>query len=190
MVDAIPGSTMRRILCLLLLLLAPVLRAQGLKKAEIRQATEAVGAVIDDWHLAASESDEERYFGHMAADAEFVGLEESQRWNKQAFRDWTRPAFKGRQMWTFRSSERHVTIAPAGEVAWFDELLDTPGMGTARGSGVLVKEGEVWRIAQYVLSLPIPSRAFQEVLEVIRVQKLLPKEEPKKEPVPLATKEK
>lgn len=172
---------MRRLLCLLLLLLVPVfVRAEGLKKSEVRQALEAAGKVLDDWHLAASEHDAERYFGHMTDEAEFVGLEEAQRWSKQALRDWTRSAFKDRQMWTFRSSERHMSISPAGDVAWFDELLDTPGMGTGRGTGVLVKQGEDWKISLYVLSLPIPSRAFAEVLEVIRVQKLLLEKEKSK----------
>lgn len=172
---------MRRLICLLLLLFVPnFVRAEGLKKSEVRQAVEAAGKVVDDWHLAASEYDEERYFAHMAAEAEFVGLEDAQRWNKQALRDWTRPAFKDKQMWTFRSAERHMSLSPTGDVAWFDELLDTPGMGTARGTGVLVKQGDDWKISLYVLSLPIPSRAFAEVLEVIRVQKLLlDKEKPK-----------
>ncbi len=179
---------MRRLLCLLALFLVPLfLCAQGMKKADLKQAVDAVGAVVDDWHLAAAEGDEARYFGHLSADAVFVGLDETQRWSKNAFREWTSAAFKQKQMWTFRSSERHVSLSPAGDVAWFEELLDTPGMGVARGTGVLVKQGDAWQIAQYALSLPIPPRAFPEVLEVIRVQKLLPKDEaktPKPQPQP------
>lgn len=186
MVDAIPGSTMRRIFCLILLLLAPALLAQGLKKAEIRQATEAVGAVIDDWHLAASESDEERYFGHMAADAVFIGVNEGNRWVRDAFRRWAHPQFEAKQGWSFKSSRRDIAIAPSGNVAWFDETLETPAMGLCNGAGVMVKSGDTWVIAQYALSLPLPEgQAFTEILEVIRVQKLVPKPESKTgKPIP------
>ncbi len=47
-------------------------------------------------------------------------------------------------------------------MAWFDEALDTPNMGPCRGSGVLVRAGDTWRIAQYNLSVPIPNDLVDE----------------------------
>jgi hypothetical protein len=52
-------------------------------------------------------------------------------------------------------------------VAWFDEALDTPNLGPCRGSGVLVKEGNSWKIAQYNLSVPIPNALMDEIKERI-----------------------
>lgn len=157
------------------------LGAQALSKSAIREATTVVAAVLDDWHLAAAQSEEERYFSHMAPEAVFVGIDEQERWSKAAFRKWAHPGFAARQVWSFKASQRNITLSPGGEVAWFDELLDTTSMGTARGAGVLVKDGQTWLIAQYTLSLPIPRASFAEVRQMIAVQKTPPaSEEPQK----------
>jgi hypothetical protein len=42
-------------------------------------------------------------------------------------------------------------------VAWFDEVLDSATYGTARGEGILVRDGETWRVLRYALSYPIPN---------------------------------
>jgi ketosteroid isomerase-like protein len=154
-----------------------VLGAQTLSKASVREATAAVAAVLDDWHLAATQCEEERYFGHLAPEALFVGIDEHERWSKEAFKKWAHPGFVARQIWNFKSRQRNITLAPSGEIAWFDELLDTTSMGTARGSGVLMKDGKAWLIHQYLLSLPIPRESFTEVRQLIQVQKPTPPSE-------------
>jgi len=159
-----------------------VLGAQTLSKSTIRQETVAVAAVLDDWHLAAAQSEEERYFSHLAPEALFLGLDEEERWYKNAFRKWAHPGFQAHQMWEFKSSQRNIALSPSGEVAWFDELLETSSMGTARGAGVLVKDGKTWLIVQYTLSLPIPRAAFAEVKQVIAAQKLITVTPAPKEP--------
>ncbi|MCD4730054.1 MAG: nuclear transport factor 2 family protein [Bacteroidales bacterium] len=55
-----------------------------------------------------------------------------------------------------------------GTIAWFDEQLEYPG-GTLRGSGVLAKEKNDWKLKHYVLSLPIPNDKFKEVVKVINL---------------------
>ena len=54
-----------------------------------------------------------------------------------------------------------------GEVAWFEEDLETQNLGPARGSGVLALLGGRWRIEQYVLSLTIPNQKFAAVKELL-----------------------
>jgi ketosteroid isomerase-like protein len=147
------------------------LGAQTLSKSAVREASTAVAAVLDDWHLAAAQCEEERYFSHLAPEAVFVGIDEQERWTKPAFRKWAHQGFVSRQIWTFKATQRNISLAPSGEVAWFDELLDATNMGKARGSGILVKAGDTWLIAHYVLSLPIPREAFAEVRQIIQVQK-------------------
>ena len=65
-------------------------------------------------------------------------------------------------------TERWVTVAPGGEVAWFDERLQNANFGETRGSGVLVKINGLWRVAQYNLALPIPNSIAGEVVQRIR----------------------
>jgi ketosteroid isomerase-like protein len=123
----------------------------------VNEPRAAISAVLDDWHKAASEADEARYFGHFTAEAVFMGTDPSERWTRDAFRAWAKPFFARGKAWSFRSVSRNISLAKDGSVAWFDEALDTPNMGPCRGSGVLVKDGGVWKIAQYNLSVPIPN---------------------------------
>ncbi len=117
----------------------------------------AVAAVLDDWHKAAAAADEPRYFGHFTADAVFMGTDATERWTRDEFRAWAKPIFARGKAWSFRAVSRNISVSKDGTVAWFDEALDTPNMGPCRGSGVLVKEGGAWKIAQYNLSVPIPN---------------------------------
>lgn len=120
-------------------------------------ATAAVAAVLDDWHLAAAQADETRYFGHLREGAVFLGTDAAERWTKEAFQVWAHPFFQRGRAWSFKARTRSVALSPAGKTAWFDESLETPNLGPARGSGVLVLEQGRWRIAQYNLSVPIPN---------------------------------
>ncbi|WP_224242940.1 nuclear transport factor 2 family protein [Hyalangium gracile] len=122
----------------------------------------AIAAVLDDWHKAAAEADEARYFGHFTADGVFLGTDATERWTRDAFRAWARPFFARGKAWSFRSVSRNIALSRDGTVAWFDEALDTPNMGPCRGSGVLVKEAGGWKIAQYNLSVPIPNALMPE----------------------------
>jgi uncharacterized protein (TIGR02246 family) len=123
----------------------------------------AVNEVLDDWHRAAARADEERYFSHFTPDAIFLGTDASERWTRDAFRAWARPHFARGKAWSFTSVERHVFISPDERVAWFDEALSTTKMGPCRGSGVLLRQGGTWRIAQYNLSIPLPNALVDEV---------------------------
>jgi hypothetical protein len=72
--------------------------------------------------------------------------------------------------------KRHVFFSKDGSTAWFDESLDTPNLGPARGTGVLVLDGNRWKLAQYNLSVPIPNEVFNDVKKIIDAA-LKPKEE-------------
>jgi hypothetical protein len=50
-------------------------------------------------------------------------------------------------------------------MAWFDELLSTQ-MKICRGSGVLVKIGNDWKIKHYVLSMTVPNENVTEVVKI------------------------
>ena len=84
-----------------------------------------------------------------------------------AFRAYAHPYFSQGKGWSFHSVRRDINMEASG-VAWFDEALETPNLGPARGSGVLLKDTDgQWKIAQYNLSVPIPNERFAEVKKLL-----------------------
>lgn len=125
-----------------------------------------VEALIDGFHHAAAVADRAAYFGAMTDDFVFVGTDATERWDRAAFEAFAAPRFEGDSAWVYRSVERHVTVR--GDMAWFDERLAHAAYGETRGSGVAVRDGGRWRLAQYVLSFPIPNELAGEVVARIR----------------------
>lgn len=124
--------------------------------------------VLDDWHAAASEADFDRYFSHFASDsAIFMGTDATERWTVPEFKNYAKPHFDSGDAWNFIPVERHVNFAEDEKTAWFDESLDTPNLGPARGSGVLVQQNDDWKIAHYNLSIPIPNAIADTVVRQV-----------------------
>lgn len=133
--------------------------------ADQERDKQSIAALLDAWHAAAARADEEAYFAHFAPDAVFLGTDATERWDVRAFRAYAHPYFARGKAWSFRAVRRAVLLAPGGQTAWFDEDLDTPNMGPARGSGVLVRErpGAPFRIVHYNLALTIPNERMKEI---------------------------
>jgi len=129
---------------------------------------EAIAAVLDAFHTAASEADGETYFGLLADEAIYIGTDAGERWSADEFRSFADPYFSTGRGWTYTATERHVDLAPIGTVAWFDELLWNDSYGTCRGTGVLLLTDEGWRIAQYHLTFPIPNDLAKEFTTKIK----------------------
>ena len=148
----------------------PLLLCATLTLAAQAPAETAVAAVLDDWHLAAAQADEGRYFGHFSEGAVFLGTDPGERWTRVSFQAWAHPFFQRGKAWSFKSTRRAITLSKDGRSAWFDEDLDTPNLGAARGTGVLTREKEGWRIQQYSLSVPIPNAQMRSVKALIEAQ--------------------
>ncbi len=131
---------------------------------------DAACAVLDDFHDAAACADEERYFGHFAPDAVFLGSDPEERWSVAEFRAWAERQFEGDSAWTFKPRDRSLSLSADGNVAWFDEELDSEGYGEWRGSGVMRKLDGVWRICQYNLTVPIPNACLRDVVRMMAVE--------------------
>jgi hypothetical protein len=123
----------------------------------------AIARVLDSWHLAAAKADEAAFFGYFTPDAVYLGTDATERWTRDEFQKWAKPYFTKGKAWNFKAASRNVTLANDRKTAWFDEVLETPNLGPARGSGVLVRDGKDWKIAQYNLSVPIPNDVFADV---------------------------
>lgn len=154
---------MRIVFSIGLLVLGPWLAAA----ADPPDQTKQIGQVLDDWHQAAATAKLDRYFGHFTADAVFHGTDATERWTRDEFRKYAKPHFDKGKAWTFKASRRNVAFAKDGATAWFDEVLETPHLGPARGTGVMVLDGGSWKIAQYHLCVPIPNEVFDQVKKII-----------------------
>ncbi len=149
------------ILALLTLILAQAVHAQSDEET-------AVAAVLDDLHEAASEADGERYFNLYAENAIFLGTDLTERWTIEAFKAYALARFDQGTGWTYTPQSRHLYFSPDKKTAWFDEILHNERYGQCRGTGVLLKVGEAWKIAQYHLTVPIPNALLYKVVEMIK----------------------
>ena len=116
-----------------------------------------VNQKIDAWHQAASQADEKAYFDLIHPSGIFMGTDAHERWTKEEFLAYTRPCFSKGKGWSFKSVRRSVSFSKDGQTAWFDEDLDTPNLGPARGTGVMVLTNSEWKIIHYNLTVTIPN---------------------------------
>jgi hypothetical protein len=128
-----------------------------------------LNAVMDNWHLAAAIADEKTFFNTMDTNSVYLGTDPKERWIKQEFETWAMPFFNRDTAWAFKSYNRYWEFSKNGEIAWFDELLETH-MGICRGSGVLQKFDDGWKIKQYNLALTLKNEKMNEfrVLQGLR----------------------
>lgn len=134
----------------------------------VQDPEQAVRAVLDDFHLAASQADGERYFAHLAPDAIFFGTDASERWTVSELQAFAEPYFAAGTGWTAKATERNVFLAEGGRFAWFDERVESSRHGEMRGSGVLRQRGDRWRIVQYNLAFPVPNELAPDLVKQIR----------------------
>ncbi len=126
--------------------------------------------VLDRWHLAAARADEDVFFGLMSSDAIYIGTDANERWARDDFRKWSGQYFDRDSAWVFHPLKRAVYLSDDGKMAWFEEHLDT-WMGICRGSGVLTRTTDGWRIRHYVLSVAVPNDAIQAYIKLIKAMK-------------------
>jgi hypothetical protein len=124
--------------------------------------------VLDDLHRLAAAADGRAYFALFQPDAVYLGTDASERWSLAEFQAFAEPYFSRGRGWDYRVLERHLSSSDDGRTAWFDERLHNASYGECRGSGVLVHGRHGWRIAQYVLSLPVPNELAGDLVERIR----------------------
>jgi hypothetical protein len=139
----------------------PTKVAPGSDEAAAREA----GAALDAWHDAAARSDEAAYFALFDEEGVFLGTDATERWDKAAFRAYAKKPFANGKGWTFQTTRRALHVSNDGTLAFFDEDLASPRFPPTRGSGVLVRRGDAWKVLQYVLSMTIPNDRFDAVKE-------------------------
>ena len=128
-----------------------------------KEIKENINVLMNNWHKAATDADYEGYFGKMDSVSVFIGTDATENWTKKQFENFSKPYFDKGKAWDFKTLERNIYISKTRNFVWFDELLDT-WMGTCRGSGVLEKDNNSWKIKHYVLSVEIPNDDVQAVI--------------------------
>lgn len=151
----------------LFVLFIVIITSSTAQKLEATKATQVaknnINNLLNDWHLAATEANFNNYFDKMDSVSVFIGTDASENWTKSDFAKFSKPYFDKGKAWDFKTLERNIYMNKHGDFAWFDELLNT-WMGTCRGSGVLEKKDDTWKIKQYVLSVAIPNDDVQKVI--------------------------
>jgi hypothetical protein len=127
-----------------------------------------VHKLMDAWHHAAAVADEDTFFGSMTADGIYLGTDATERWLRDEMKEWSKQYFAKESAWAFTAHHRQVYFSANGQTAWFEELLDT-WMGPCRGSGVLTKTNDGWKIRHYNLAVLVANDLIQDYI------KLLPK---------------
>lgn len=134
-----------------------------------KQDDTVINKFIDQWHQDAANVDREAYFGKIDKDGIFIGTDATEIWTWQEFYDWAEPQFTGKGVaWNFKAIDRNIYFGEKSKYVWFDELLSFGKDGVLRGSGVLKKHKNGWKIMHYVLSLPVPNDKFGDVMKVLK----------------------
>lgn len=156
---------MKKILLLFIISILSVSCSQKQKISENEKKVikNKINIFLNNWHKAATDADFDNYFGKLDSVSIYIGTDATENWTKKQFETFSKPYFDRGKAWDFRTLERNIYLNKTGNFAWFDELLNT-WMGTCRGSGVLEKTENTWKIKHYVLSVPIPNDDIQAVI--------------------------
>jgi hypothetical protein len=126
---------------------------------------ENIANTLDSWHKAAAEAKYDNYFSLMTSEAHFIGTDATENWDRKSFEAFSKPYFDKGKAWKFVALQRNIYLGKDKKTAWFDELLNTQ-MKICRGSGVLIKIGNLWKIQHYVLSMTIPNDNTNDVIKI------------------------
>lgn len=121
---------------------------------------------IDRWHEAASKANAAVFFESIADHGVYIGTDAKERWTKEQFEAFAKPYFDKGKAWDFKPYDRDLHVTSDEKTAWFSELLTT-WMGVCRGSGVLRKTKQGWKIEQYQLSVTVPNEIIKDFITLV-----------------------
>jgi ketosteroid isomerase-like protein len=150
------------------LLILPILllTAAAVAQPTHTQLNTEINTLIDNWHLAAAKADGNTFFNSMASDCIYIGTDATERWTKTEFVAFAKPYFDKGKAWDFKPYDRDLHVTKDGKIVWFSELLTT-WMGICRGSGVLEKTPDGWKITQYHLSVTVPNEIIKNFISLV-----------------------
>ncbi|WP_205859084.1 nuclear transport factor 2 family protein [Pleionea sediminis] len=127
-----------------------------------------VNQVLDAMHQAASSADGEAYFNFFSEDATYIGTDIGETWTISQFKEFAMPYFSKGKGWTYRPVRRQLAFSQSGDVVWFVEILLNDKYGKSRGTGVLERHENSWKIVQYHLTFPLPNELAVKITQEIK----------------------
>lgn len=153
---------------ILIIIILNVISCVHNKKFNVEAEIEILNQFLDDWHHSAAVADEDIFFGSLDSNAVYLGTDPGERWTKQEFMDWGLKYFERDTAWAFTPYNRIWQFSDDGKYAWFDELLETH-MGICRGSGVVKKYPDGWKIKHYNLAVAIANDKMNDYRKLINI---------------------
>lgn len=126
-----------------------------------------INKTLDKFHQAAAQANAQEYLNLLTEDAVFLGTDASERWTKEQFTAFVLPYFDQGKGWLYVAKERNISLLENDSIAFFDEILANKNYGLCRGTGVLIKTKQGWKISQYSLSIMIPNGVATTVVKQI-----------------------
>lgn len=130
------------------------------------EPTYEIDNMMNAWHNAAATADEDVFFGSMTEDCIYIGTDKSERWLRDELKAWSAEYFERDKAWDFKTIERQIHLSDDGNIAWFNETLDT-WMGVCRSSGVVVLVDGEWKLEHYHLSMTVPNDVVKDFMKLV-----------------------
>lgn len=129
-------------------------------------AVELINNKMDDFHDAADKGDAARYLNHFAKDGVFMGTDDWERWPYEAFSKYVNKHFKEGKGWSYKPIKRHTSVSSQQAFAWVDEIVESAKWGRFRGTAVLEKIEQDWKLKHYSLTVLVPNESWEAVSDI------------------------
>ncbi len=120
-------------------------------------------AMLDAFHRAGREADLEGYLGYLAQEAVILGSDVGERFTREQVRRALESWFASGQGLETELVAVNATESEDGRFAWFDARLDKPSLCEMRGSGLLRREADGWKLVHYDFAFVIPNGLIELV---------------------------
>lgn len=137
------------------------------EQPKLPETAQEMTIILEKWHNDVAIFDYDSYFNFMSNEFIFLGTDPEERWTKDQFSAYCKPYFARKSTWDFKTNWRNWYFSEDHKVAWFEESLETK-MDECRGSGVLIKTNEGWKIAHYNLTVLIENEKMKKFLKLRR----------------------
>ena len=97
----------------------------GACQSKVNTEPQEINALLDNWHLAATNANLEAYFSVLDDKAIYIGTDASEIWTKSEFYNFCKPHFIKGKAWDFKAYDRNIYFSEDRKTAWFNELLNT-----------------------------------------------------------------
>ena len=128
--------------------------------------TARINAFVDEWHQDAAHA-RPAYFDKIASDGIYIGTDKTERWGREAFREWAKPAFARPAAWAFTPLHRNVRFSSDRSFIWFDEQVRS-SMGILQATGVMRPAAASFEVVHYQLSIAVPNQVIPQVTGTIK----------------------